>query len=292
MSWLASECTLQVTNFHLSVMKTCLCIGMAGAFGGLTGGMYRRLTEMVPCPDAKKDYVCFLLCGAVSAFAAMVICKWLGLVFDNPNPMSRVLYTIGVSMLAGFFAMRILPHIGGVIDDKFKQLHDELAENRKQFARTLKDFSDYNRVVGRAEVALATNAKSDYLESISCIESVLEKFKHRRTINIYYGRLLRRVERYDDAIKALQNFINNLLEAKKQFGLIDNDKKAVAAAYFNIACYKWIKYRSGELTETMLEDLKSTLKKAASYNHECATSWKTDDDLKSLVEKYPSFSID
>lgn len=106
-------CFTDFTPVHRKALQVCLVVAFSGAFGGVAGGMYRRLRKCNPKPDVKCDYICFMICGAVSAFAVMVICKWMGLVYENPDMLSRALYIVGISVLGDILSWqsRTMPNI-------------------------------------------------------------------------------------------------------------------------------------------------------------------------------------
>lgn len=284
------ECFRHFTFTHCVALQICMVVILSGAFGGCAGGLYRRLRKLKPIPCGKRDYLCYSICGAISALAIMVVCLWMGLVYENPNLVSRALYIVGVSSVAGFFAMRILPNLGDVIDDKFRQMSNEIKSNKKETddeLRRINDDFDYNRVVGRAEVALNTKNKADYAEAIACIEESLPRFAHRRTINVYYGRLLRRMDRLQDAIAALENFVLALKRRKEKAGLISNDKDAISVAYLNIACYYRLQLSKDFKPDSIRAKVRDALLESIKYNSKVREEWKEDPDLNDLAAAYP-----
>lgn len=283
-------CELLCAQDNIKVIVLCVVVALCGAFGGFVGGIYRWKCGISPKPSCKAEFCCFALCGLVSAFAIMLVCKWMGLVFDNPSSLSKGMYVIGISVVAGFFAMRILPHLGSVIEDRLSQLSQKVDETRQQVAENgarIQDDEDYHRLLGRAEMALSTNEPTDRREAIKCIEEDLDRFAHRRTINIYYGRLLRREGEYSKAIMALNRFIKTL-KAKRAGNLHRNDRSALGAAYFNIACYYGLLLSRGGKTsdDDILEKLKSALREAINSDSIYARLWQDDEDLKPIADKY------
>jgi len=288
-------CELLCAQDNVKVVVLCAVVAACGAFGGFVGGIYRWKCGISPKPSSKWEYGCFALCGLVSAFAIMLVCKWMGLVFDNPSSLSKGLYVIGISIVAGFFAMRILPHLGSVIEDRLSQLSQKVDETQQQVAANvarIKDDEDYRRLIGRAEMALSTDKPGDRLEAIRCIEESLDRFAHRRTINIYYGRLLRREGELDKAICALKRFIDKL-QAKRAGDLLRNDHNALGVAYFNIACYYGLQFVNGGMTDNkLLNKLKSALQDAINHDSINERLWTGDDDLKPIADKYPKLLQD
>lgn len=283
-------CELFWSQDNAKVFALCVVVAMCGAFGGFVGGVYRWKCGISPKPSSKWEYCCFSLCGLVSAFAIMLVCKWMGLVFDNPSSLSKGLYVIGISIVAGFFAMRILPHLGSVIEDRLSQLSQKVDETQQQVAANvsrIKDDEDYRRLLGRAEMALLTKEVGDRKEAIRCIEENIDRFSHRRTINIYYGRLLREECDLPKAICALQRFIDKL-KAKRASDLHRNDHSALGAAYFNIACYYGLQFINGGMTDNkLLDKVRSALQNAITHDPVNERLWVGDEDLKPIADKYP-----
>jgi len=275
-----------------SIIITCIVIAFSGAFGGIIGGLYRVKCNNAPFPSRIREFLWFALFGVVAAFAVMIVCKWMGLIFENPDSLSKWLYAIGVSIVAGFFAMRILPLLGTAIEDRLKQLSQKVDATRKivEFdVQKRNEESEYSCALGRAEAAFANKNIIDYEEAIAFIRRLLPKFSYRRTLNIYYGRLLRRIGQYDDAISALQTFIEAVKTRKNTMGLVSYDSEAIAAAYFNIACYYRLKLDKDFQPIAIRDKCHEALVNAIKYDKKYESSWKTDEDLSSLAVKFPNF---
>ena len=275
-----------------SINTMCLVIGVSGAIGGAIGGLYRTKCNLKPFPSRVREYLWFALFGFVAAFAIMIICKWMGLIFENPDSSARLLYSIGVSIVSGFFAMRILPFLGDAIEDKLSQLSKQVDETQKMVAfdvQKRQEETEYSCAIGRAEAAFANKNKVDYEEAIALIRQLLPKFAYRRTINIYYGRLLRRLGQYDDAIAALQAFIEAIKVRKGSGVLVSNDAEAIAAAYFNMACYYRLKLDNDFMPNDVRDKCREALSNAMRYDKKYEDSWKEDEDLSELALKFPDF---
>lgn len=188
--------------------------------------------------------------------------------------------------------MRILPLLGTAIEDRLKQLSQKVDATRKivEFdVQKRNEESEYSCALGRAEAAFANKNIIDYEEAIAFIRRLLPKFSYRRTLNIYYGRLLRRIGQYDDAISALQTFIEAVKTSKNTMGLVSNDSEAIAAAYFNIACYYRLKLDKDFQPIAIRDKCHEALVNAIKYDKKYESSWKTDEDLSSLAVKFPNF---
>lgn len=284
-------CELFFSLDNIRIVVLCAVIAVCGAFGGVVGGFYRWKCGICPKPSSRMEYFYFALFGIVSAFAIMLVCKWMGLVFDNPGSLSKGLYVIGISVVSGFFAMRILPHLGSVIEDRLSQLSQKVDETQNQVAMNIariKDDEDYGRLLGCAEMALTTGKSGDRQEAIRCIEENLERFSHRRTLNIYYGRLLRKEGNIHEAIKVLENFTHKL-RARHADCLHRNDYSALGAAYFNIACYYALLFvdERNRGDEKLLGKVKSSLQEAIKNDSIYERLWRDDDDLKPIADEHP-----
>ena len=89
---------------------TCGCILVCGAFGGFVGAWYRKITNSSPCPKNKKDYVFFSCTGIISAFGIMFLCATAGKLFNQPDLFDSCSFAIGVSLISGYFSIRLLPN--------------------------------------------------------------------------------------------------------------------------------------------------------------------------------------
>lgn len=283
---------MQELSLHYSVAIMCSVVIVSGAFGGAIGGLYRKECGSVPFPSRKLAYLWFSLFGVVSAFAVMIVCKWMGLIFENPDSLSKWLYAIGVSVISGFFAMRILPFLGVAIEDRLGQLSRKLDDTQKMMeydSRKRQEEAEYSRAIGRAEAAFANKGTIDYEEAIATIRQILPKFSCRRMINIYYGRLLRRLGQFDAAIAVLQDFINAVNNSKMSVELTSDDAEAIAAAYFNIACYYRLKLNNDFSPNDVLIKCREALNNAIKYDKKYADNWRSDEDLSALAMRFPDF---
>ena len=273
---------------YKSVVVVCAMVAVFGAFGGFVGGLYRRKCDIIPKPQNWRERFCFMLYGVVSAFAVMVMCKWLGLVFDNPDAYTRGLYIVGISVVSGCFSMRIIPCLASMIEDRLNQLTRDVQRNKDDI-KEVSDDTEYNSVIMKVEAALLTGNSLDCYELVSAVEKLLPQYPLRRTINIFYGRLLRREGRYQEAIAALERYIGKVLEDRKALGLRAEDNSALAASYFNIACYYALQLSDDDEPREVLEQVRQNLLQSARYDGEVLNRWGADDDLAALHSRHPEF---
>lgn len=99
-----------------SLLVVCLVIIITGGIGGVAGGLYNNKCKHSPAINNWKDWFIFTSSGVVSAFGVIVVCSGIGSMFNQPDKFANGLYLIGISLLSGFFAMRLLPCLGNRLE--------------------------------------------------------------------------------------------------------------------------------------------------------------------------------
>ena len=271
-----------------------------GGIGGFVGGTYRKRHGIEPSVNSWKDGTVFFLCGVISAFGVVALCSGVASFFDKAAVLHKGISLVGVSLLSGFFSMRILPHLGaqlekriGDVEKKTSEKDAELEKRTSDIVGKLNDAEKLRRelsifvsVSSVALAALQSGSSTDAEYAINRIQKHFELFKKERLWVIIYGRLLHRVKRNDDAITVLEEYIADLTEERKSEGkeFSNEDKHNLATAYFNIACY--YNNRSDGNAGLYLDQVRSSLEKSFALMPSFKRDWHDDDDLKSLEKDF------
>lgn len=261
---------------------------LTGGVGGVFGACYRRKCHTEPCFQEWWDLFVFGGAGAASAFAVVVVCKGLGLAFGDSEPFYLAFKLYGLTFVSGFFAMRLLPSFGNMMEKQVGRLTNEMARAKTDISMVSND-TEYYSLITKVESALRREQSMDCYELIGVVEKMLKRYPLRRTINIFYGRLLKSEKRYADAVVALKNYIRNLEEDRRGQELTAADRSALAAAHFNIACYTALQLSKDFGPKEMLDETRRHLENAARLDEIVYERWGQDTDLKALYARYPDF---
>ena len=266
------------------LIVVCVCIFVFGGLGGVSGGLYRYKCNHFPCIDHWRDFLIFTLSGIVCAFGVIVLCTGIGAVFDRSNVFSQGLYIIGISLVSGFFAMRLLPSLGNRLE---KQINDATRKAVKAEEQG-KMAVEYNQLVSIATTALTTKNQADMDYAIDCLEKDISSFYWDRTLNIYLGRLYRWQGNLDKAIMALRTFIQEKYKHKTDKSSVD--KEALGVAYFNIACYHTLKVKQvPEEKKRLLNEAEEALLNAIELIPNLKEEISSDSDLLVFRTERPDF---
>lgn len=281
-----------------------------GGIGGFTGGTYRKRHGIEPSINTWKDGTVFFLCGVISAFGVVALCSGVASFFDKAAILHKGISLVGVSLLSGFFSMRILPHLGARLEkqigevkkdsearDKALELRTEkvLREVEKN-SEVQKRFDVFSRCAAVALAAMGSNAQSDKEHAVYVMSQHFDQFREERIWVIIYCRLLHRIGRSLEAISILEEFIEKILSRHRAMGdnLMQEEKESLGTAYFNMACYYnnpenrdlTDKTRNGDYTSDNLEAVKSCLKIAFNYMPRYRKEWNLDQDLANLSHDF------
>ncbi len=267
------------------LMSTCGCILIGGAFGGFVGAWYRKITNSSPCPENKKDYAFFACTGIISAFGIMFLCITAGKLFNQPDLVDSCTFAIGVSLISGYFSMRLLPKLGNKIENELNLLQKKIEETEEN----TKSAISYNQLISMAEMALTEKKPSELKAAIEAMSEVVDMYPRDRMFNIYYGRLLRWSGDERKAILTLRNYIAEVRKVGDD-NLTAIDKSGMATAYYNIACYHILLASKikGERSR-LLKEAGEALRSAVLYQPEFKDECSTDKDFIDLLKTDPDF---
>ncbi len=267
-----------------------------GGIGGFVGGTYRKRHGIEPSVNSWKDGTVFFLCGVISAFGVVSLCSGVASFFEKAAVLNKGISLVGVSLLSGFFSMRILPHLGaqlekriGDVEKKTSEKDAELEKRTSELVLKLeeaeslrKELSIFASVSAVALAALQSGSVTDAEYAIGRMKKNFDLFRKERIWVIVYGRLLHRIRREDDAISVLEEYISCLREARKKEGaaFTSEDRHNLATAYFNIACY--YNNRGDGAGKEYEEQVRSALRKSFALMPAFKRDWYEDDDLKDL----------
>lgn len=275
--WLISV----VKQEYWLAMLAGIGIILTGGFGGILGSCYRRKCRTEPYFQEWWDVVIFGGAGAASSFAVIVICKGLGLIFENTDPFSQAFKLYGLTFVSGFFAMRLLPCFGSMMEKRMGELTQRLTDSDRRHEEEMRRES----LLKRAEIALGRRNRLDLQNAIACIEDAILESPGDRTLNIYCGRLYRELKEYSKAVDVLRKYCKHLTAGRTKSTLSEEQKRALAVAMFNIACYLCLEYE-GSKKESLLSEARTTLKESFEFDTRYENCWKEDKDLKTLAEKF------
>lgn len=264
----------------------CACVIVFGGFGGFVGGWYRRKENMHPCPTSKKEYALFTGMGIVCAIGIMFFCMTVSKIFNQQDITDTCSFAIGISVIAGFFSLRLLPKLGNKLEQEMHLLHKKVEEAEQQ----TKSAITYNQLISMAEMALSEKKPNELKAAIEAMELTLEMYSTDRMFNIYYCRLLRWSGNICKAIIALRHYISSLKRKEQTESLSPIDKMGMAIAFYNISCYHSLltSNMEGE-RERLVKEASEALTSAIKYNPEFRDECKTDEDFKPILEHNPDF---
>lgn len=276
-----------------SLLIFCLIIIAMGGCGGFAGGLYNNKCKHIPAIDGWKDILVFIMSGVVCAFGVIILFSYAGVILnDNNTELSTGLYLIGISLMSGFFAMRLLPRLGDQLqkklDDLGKKTDKEINKVEKEVSKVEEYSMTYITLLSLASTALSTNNERDRANAIKEIEENIELFPIDRPLHIYLGRLYRWQEKLDNAISLLRRFVKKRLQRENSEGLNSGDKEALATAFFNISCYHCLKaenHKKGSPErKRLLGEALVALKEVEEYNFDLAKEAFIDSDMILLKE--------
>jgi len=274
----------------VQLIVVCVTILLFGAFGGVSGGLYRYKCNHMPFINKKRDFFIFAFSGIACAFGVIVLCSGIGSIFSKSDIFSQGLYLIGISLVSGFFAMRLLPCLGNRLE---KQIND-INIKAEEASRLGHDAMTYQHLLSIAEMALSTKKTTELDDATAQLQNAVNKndyFAMDRTINIYLGRLYRWNGNLNDAIYSLRKFIEKIeiLKRSPRHG----DCEAVAAAYFNIACYHVEKAKKcgagSDERVRLLSEAKAALSESIKRKNSYRDDALVDNDLELFRQECPDF---
>ena len=275
---------LSLSNQELHfLVVVCCCIFLFGGIGGIAGGLYRYKCGHFPCISRWRDLLfIFPLSGMVCAFGVVVLCSGIGSIFDRSNLFSLGLYVIGLSLVSGFFSMRIIPCLGNRLEEQINAVNKRAIAAEKQGKIAM----EYNQLISIATTALSTKNMPDIDYAIECLSHSISNYYWDRTLNIYLGRLYRAKGDLNQAILCLRKFIDEMYKHQKDKTPVE--KEALAVAYFNIACYHSLKIATSPIEkDRLLHETEDALQKSFDLMPMLKADALSDDDLSDFRASNP-----
>ena len=267
-------------------------IMLTGGLGGILGACYRRKCCTEPCFQRWSDIFAFGGAGAASAFSVIVVCKGLGLIIESQDLFAQTFKLYGLTFVSGFFAMRLIPKIGLQIEQRL----DRIDAKVERVAKEGQNLVAYQKLLSVCQVALAKDAPmSDVDDALGLLRKGLQPYWRDRTLNIYYGRLLRQKGDLRGAIVVLREYVDRMLRGIDRGKLPPEESTAVSVAYYNIACYHSLLMKGAPSEpheqERLRKETKDALTASYAFDAGIAGEWKTDEDFDPFREVEKDFSL-
>lgn len=216
----------------------------------------------------------------------MFLCVTAGKLFNQLDMFDSCSFAIGVSLISGYFSMRLLPKLGDKLENDMNLLQQKVAENEEK----TKSAITYNQLISMAEMALTEKKPSELKTAIEAMAEAVDMYPRDRMFNIYYSRMQRWAGDERGAIMTLRNYISEIKKKGDDSRLSAIDKSGLATAFYNIACYHIIltgkiKGEKGRL----LKEAGDALKSAVSYQPEFKDECSSDTDFQDLLKEDPNF---
>ena len=283
----------------LTIEELLLIVIISGFFGGFVSAIFYCFKEnCIKKPFLvtwEKRFYFFTgksIIGIAGSVGVVLLGYWIGKVSTEATALNK-LQLISFCTIGGTISYRILPRIGGMLENQLlKKQINELEEKTENALEKSKKAIDYSSAISFAQTALSRKTNIDVQLSIDQLEAIISDFPTERRLNIYLGRLYRKIGDYNKGIVVLRNFIENLdKETKSPHYKIDR-----ADSYYNIACYHSLKAQKEENegrepNEVMRlkNEALECLKNAVENNPSTVESAPTDEDF-SAIKNEPSFS--
>ena len=276
----------------LMLAGVVIVVSVCGALGGIAGGLYRKKCGHNPSLVTPWDVLTFAMSGIVCAYGIILFGTGIANMFSQVSNYVKAFYLIGLSVVAGFFAMRLIPRIGSKIEQKLKQEIDTLGNKVNQVAKEGESIVAYQKLLSACQVALNTEDPVDVDTALGRLKGGIGAYPRDRMLNIYYGRLLRRKGDLKGAIAVLREYVDRMLKGVDRGKLPQVEKAAISVAYYNIACYHSLLIAGmPNEKERLLRETKEALAASNEYDSGIANAWRTDVDLKVFRESETDFSF-
>lgn len=285
-------------NESTSLWLMCFLVAFLGGIGGIGGGLYRRKCRNCPYLDERVELITFFISGAVSAFGTILILSGAEKILGSNKIPVEGFTLVALSLVSGFFAMRLIPLIGSKLEKRFEELGLKLSKAEIRVAEMEQRLSVtgnvgredalYNHLLVYAESVLSNRSLSECVFVIAEIEKHIVKFRCRRTLNIYYARLKRMTGDLDGAVKILRSYID---AASKVGDLGDFEKNGIGIAHYNIACYLCLKMTEVREKSAELPEIQKNLKEAVKYIPSLADEWQEDPDFSKLAPDFSKYIV-
>ena len=282
-----------------NVTGICWVVSIFGGIGGIGGGLYRRKCQNCPYLESWVETITFFISGAVSAFGTVLIFSGAEkLIGTNKLPIEGFTL-VALSIVSGFFAMRLIPLIGSRLEKRFEEIGLKLSkaeikvtemEGRLRMAdNSGKDAGLYSHLIVYAESVLYNKSKSECRFAVQEIRNSIDKFRDRRTLNIYFGRLLRLLGDLEGAILELGKYAKHMEKLDKESCLPTFERLGIGIAYYNMACYRCLMIKDVENEATALLEVQRYLKSAIAYDPMVEKEWMEDPDFRKLEKYFSDF---
>lgn len=265
------------TMLHSGILISSMLI--LGALGGVARGALDRLNSDAKAPK-NYDYtnttylfrrlhfwLQHMVLGMGGAACAVFLTLLLSKYTLNISDLQSIILFATLSVLGGIMAKRCLPILG---DRLSREIAERVSQSTKQVKKEIdevktevaEESKNYSAIIADADVVLKKKPRERDIPEIELaienMESSKVYFETDRVFCIRLGRLYRAMfdktgksSCLDNAIITLRNYIVAMEQNKKMSAL---DKKNMASAYFNIACYHSLKMQTTESQKNRLAD--------------------------------------
>lgn len=265
------ECLKNIMHFAVFV----LIILVFGFIGGLGRASLESIKDSNFKPDGTKGFIKHGILGITGAgvfvFIAILLSKYNGEKFTAAD----VLFFTCISTSGGVLALGIIDAFAEKVKNDWLKMENKMRDIEAQNKKIEQISKNYSAILADADVVLRKESvKRDIAEialAIGNMEEAKHIFKTDRVFSIRLGRLYRAMfEKTDDsnyldkAIIALRKYIDAMEQSGKNSVL---DKKNMASAYFNIACYHSLKIvKSESQMERLTSEAISALKQSITFD--------------------------
>ena len=273
-------CDCACCDATLLLVGVILIVSICGALGGIACGLYRKKCGHNPSLVSLTDVGVFAMSGIVCAYGIILFGTGVANMFGQVGNHVKAFYLIGMSVVSGFFAMRLIPRIGSKLEQKvIDQVRADVAmANERQVA--------YTQLVTACQLALTAGDDGNVEVALQLLKKHAGEYPKDRTVNICYGRLLRKRQDLKAAINILRQYITNMLNEADKDRLSSADKSAISTAYYNIACYHCLLANKMPNERTRLVgEAQTALHNAYEFDSGVTNNWQKDGDLKILADE-------
>ncbi len=270
----------------MSLLKILSIIILSGGFGGVLGGLSRLDTNYANIVIKNISFrviVAFLgyivikiLFGIGGGIVLIFALIWIGK-FKTDDMIQNILFLSSLCIIAGFSGERVITILARRLERELEKTKEDIRETKQKFEEEI----TYERAITMAVNALATGNINERKMVIEEILPLKRKLLIDRKLHIFLGRLYRKINKYDEAIKVLSDFISE----KEKVG--EGTDRDVADILFNKACYYVLKAEN--LPEIEKEEIKNLayndLEKSFAYHPPNRGEAKSDPDFQGIWDE-------
>lgn len=275
---------LSLPGGSMSLLEILSIVILSGGFGGVLGALSRLDTtyaNIVIQNISFRVIVAFLgyivtkiLFGIGGGIALILAMEWIGK-FNTSNTIPNILSLCGLCVIAGFSGERLITILARRLERELEKTKEDIKEAKQKF----EEESMYDRTITMAVDVLATGSPFERKNAIDKILPLRTKWPLDRKLHIFLGRLYRSINKYDEAIKILSDFISKKIKAGA------GTNRDTADALYNRACYYLLKAKN--LAEEEKKELKKLayddLEKSFKYHPPNREEAKNDADFQDIL---------